>query len=335
MVNKVRRTVYYSFSKPFLITFFLMLSCSLLASFFIEYSRDKAEKNQMQYFALTKSNRIIEAVVGLLYKAEALAALVIQGDGEIKEFERIAAILITDPAIRNVLIAPNGIVSKVYPKTSNEIVVGYDLLGAGDGNREAILAKKTSTLTMGGPFKMVQGGEALVGRVPVFSDVDGKKVFWGLVSVTLAYPQALVSVNLEDIDRLGYASQIWRISPDTGEKQIILSSRPGELVNPVQRKFKLLNAQWMISIAPINNWHRNFLLLIYLSVSLFISTLVAMMAQNYFTTKQMQVEMEKMAMQDTLTGLPNRRFLFKRLNDELAFCKKIWLFFCFGLFRCG
>jgi len=121
-----------------------------------------------------------------------LSALVIQNDGEIENFKQVAAIIIDDPAILNVLIAPSGVVSDVYPLQGNEAVIGLDFFGEGAGNKEAVMAKETGQLVFGGPFDLVQGGQALVGRLPVWIDMpDGNNAFWGLVSVTLKFPQIL------------------------------------------------------------------------------------------------------------------------------------------------
>jgi sensor domain CHASE-containing protein len=38
----------------------------------------------------------------------------------------------------------------------------------------------------------VQGGQIIVGRLPVYSELaEGGRAFWGIVSVTLKYPDVL------------------------------------------------------------------------------------------------------------------------------------------------
>lgn len=294
----------------------LMLTLSVVAT--VTFYRVKSDTQQMEYLAATKSNEIIEAIYALFYKAEALSALVIQGDGEIRDLNRIAPIIINSPAIRNILLAPKGVVRYVYPFSSNENLVGFDLFGEGDGNKEALLAKNSKRLTLGGPFLGVQGGQVLVGRLPVYLVQQGEPYFWGLVSVTLNYPEALSPVRLQELDNLGFACEIWRIDPDKNEKQVILRTKAQSLYEPLEKEFSLLNARWMISIAPLTPWYRAYSLYAMLAAALLFSALIAAVAQNYWEMRQVKASLEHMAMYDSLTGLPNRRAGFERLDEILS-----------------
>lgn len=308
----------------FFLTFFvavLTLSLGIVAGF-VKYKNER-DVQQMEYLAVVKSNEIIEAIYALLYKAEALSTLVIQGNGEIRDLERIAPIIINSPVIRNILLAPNGIVSRIYPQGGNDELLGYDLLGPGEGNEEARLARDSRRLTLGGPFNPRQGGgQVLVGRLPVYAHKDGSSRFWGLVSVTLSYPEALSPVRLNELDNLGFACEIWRVNPDRAEKQIILRTKSVPLAEPFEREFSLLNARWMISISPLYPWYRQFSLYAMLVAALLFSGLIAAIAQNYWEMRQVRKSLEHMAMFDSLTGLPNRRSAFERLDLTIAECRE-------------
>ena len=304
--------------KPFIITFLLMFALSLVVVTTVTRYKITSDTRQMEFLAATKSNEIIEAIYALLYKAEALATLVIQGNGTIHEFERIAPIIINSPVIRNILLAPGGVVSRVHPTAGNERLMGFDMLGPGDGNREAILARDTQKLTLGGPFTAMQGGQVLVGRLPVFTSPNGERTFWGLVSVTLSYPEALQAVRLGDLDNLGFACEIWRINPDQQAKQIILQTRNAPLHNPLEKSFQLLNANWIISLSPLYPWYQQYSLYVMLAAALLFSALIAAIAQNYCEMREVRASLERMARYDALTGLPNRRAAFEHLEQALA-----------------
>ena len=66
-----------------------------------------------------KSIKISDVISRLLYKTQALSALVIQSNGAVRDFQRVAATIVDDPAIQNILIAPGGVVSEVYPLDGN------------------------------------------------------------------------------------------------------------------------------------------------------------------------------------------------------------------------
>lgn len=298
----------------------MFFASSLLVARFVAY-RVESDTRKMEYLAAAKSNEIIEAIYALLYKAEALSTLVIQGNGEIRDLERMAPIIINSPVIRNILLAPEGQVARVYPLESNEVLVGYDLLGPGDGNKEAKLAKETRRLTLGGPFIGVQGGQILVGRLPVFIRQEGQQKFWGLVSVTLNYPEALRPVRLNELDNLGYACEIWRINPDHNEKQIILQTASTPLSAPVEKEFALLNATWRISLAPLVPWYASLSFYTMLLGAVVFSVLSGGVAQNYWDMRQLQGILAHMALYDSLTALPNRRAAFERLHKTLADCQ--------------
>lgn len=308
--------------RSFLATFCCMLSLSLAVVTTLTLYKNKTTHQQMKFLAISKSAEIVEAIYALLYKAEALATLVIQGDGVIQDFDRIAPIIINSPVIRNIVLAPGGIVSRVYPKNSNEALPGFNLLGPqGDGNMEARLARDTRKLTLGGPFTGVQGSQILVGRLPVTINNNGQSYFWGLVSVTLNYPEALSPVRLSELDNLGYACEIWRINPDTGVKQVILNTNSRPMYKPVEREFSLLNARWIISISPLSPWYKDFSLYAMLAAATIFSLLTATVAQNYWEMRQVRTSLEYMAMYDSLTGLPNRRAAFETLESTVNECR--------------
>ncbi len=272
-----------------------ILFCSLLICISIRNKADN-EKMTMERLIMEKSVKVSEVISKLLYKTQALSALVIQNDGRIQDFERVAATIVDDPAILNILVAPAGVVSDVYPLQGNEAVMGFNMLGPGAGNREAIRAKETGELVFGGPFTLVQGGQALVGRLPVWLNVaGGGKRFWGLVSVTLKYPQALAGAALETLEKQGFAYEIWRVNPDDGKRQVVASSPNADTskVRFIEKHIPLLNADWYFRIAPVREWYEyseNWILIV---SGLAISLLIAFITRNNEELKRVKEELEK------------------------------------------
>ncbi|MDL2264315.1 CHASE domain-containing protein, partial [Synergistaceae bacterium OttesenSCG-928-I11] len=227
--------------------FFVALAlCSLMTGFTIR-NKSNLERLTMERLILEHSVKITEVISKLLHKTQALSALVIQGNGGIENFDRVAATIVDDPAILNILIAPNGVVSHVYPEEGNEKLVGFNILGGDDaGNREAVAAYESDALVFGGPFELMQGGRAMVGRLPVWIDESNNvKRFWGLVSVTLKYPEALDGAALDSIEKQGFAYEIWRINPDDGKRQVIMSGKSNvdaERFRFIEKHIPILNA---------------------------------------------------------------------------------------------
>lgn len=264
-----------------------------------------------------KSEEIHDTITRLLSKTQALAALVVQNDGRIENFERVAAALVDDAAIQNVLLAPGGVVANVYPVEGNEKVLGFDLLGPGRGNREAEIAMQKRELVFGGPFRLVQGGEAFVGRLPVFvPNGDGGRKFWGLVSVTLKYPDALNAANLEAFEYLGFPYVLWRINPDNGDRQIIAAAKGGcrEGRPFIEKRIGILNADWHFLVYCSGFWYERAEIWTMAAVSVIVSLLIASLFQQNTRLKAVKEELEAMVCSDPLTGLLNRTGLFREME---------------------
>ncbi len=293
--------------------------------FVIVTDRERTDRLSMEQEILEKTAKLTEILHRLLYKTEALAALVIQNNGEVRNFNRVASTLLDEPSMANVILAPGGVVTHVYPLQGNEAVLGLDFLDEGAGNTEAQLAKETGQLVFGGPFPLVQGGQALVGRLPVYLTAEGgEEKFWGLVSVTLKYPLVLDGLTLPLLEKQGYAFEIWRISPDTGRRQVIAASDnpSGQNARFIEKSMQILNAEWHFRLAPVRMWYQYTEIWVLLFLSIFASCLVAFVVQNNYDLKRMQGRLEEMARSDSLTGIANRRHFMDTAPAQLQYAAR-------------
>lgn len=311
-------------SKSFIVTGIVFLfAMALCIGITYAYVRNEIqlETVRMEHLALTKSNKVSGVLEKLLFKTQTLSTLVIQGNGEVEDFERTAATIIDDPCIANLILAPAGIVSMVYPLEGNEAVLGMNYFSEQAGNREAMQARDSGQLVLGGPFELMQGGQALVGRLPVFlPDASGNDSFWGMVSVTLKYPQALDGAELDQLKEQGFAFEIWRISPDTAEKQIIAKSdyEYDEHTNYVEERLPILNAEWYFKISPIRNWYQIPETWLFLLVGTLLSLLLAFLVHYSLNLQQMKRHLEDLSIRDALTGVLNRRGVFQLLESMIS-----------------
>lgn len=306
----------------------VFLVCFVICIFVtITYIQNKCQLEyvQMEHVASTKANKVNNVISKLLYRTQTLSALVIQKNGDVRNFEEVAATIIDDPAIKNVIIAPDGIVSNVYPFEGNEKVIGLDYFSDAAGNKEAAAAKQLEQLVLGGPFDLVQGGQALVGRLPVYLDGEqDEKQFWGIVSVTLSYPQALDGAELEELKEQGFAYEIWRISPDDNERQIIANSNYtyNKNANYVELPMSFFNAEWYFRLSPIRNWYQYPEMWIYTIIGFFISILIGFLVMHNYDLNQVKSDLEQLTIKDALTGVLNRRGAFQALESLLGITDK-------------
>lgn len=283
--------------------------------------RLRLEELTMERLIIDKSIKITETISSLMAKTQALAALVIQNNGIVGDFERVAATLADDPAILNLLMAPNGVVQYVYPLPGNEGVLGYDFFSEGPGNKEAQLAKDTGNLVFGGPFKLVQGGEALVGRLPVwFTDKEsGEQIFWGVVSVTLKYPEVLRGAGLSTLGLEGFAYEIWRTNPDDGQRQVIASNMENTVqgARHMETHMPILNANWYFRLMPVRAWYEYPEHWMMIAATLFVSLAMAVITHNNTELRSVKITLEDMLRTDSLTGARNRTGFFYEIRRML------------------
>lgn len=318
--KKVERYAIVSFALSFLLCFSLI--------FITIRNRSDIEKVTMEQLVTEKSIKVNEVISKLLYKTQTLAALVQQTQGNFHNFDEIAATIVDDPAIKNVLIAPGGIVSNVYPLEGNEGVIGFDMLSDSAGNREALWAIERRELFFGGPFELIQGGQALVGRMPVFfPQEDGEDALWGLVSVTLHYPEALAGAELDSLPRQGFAYEIWRINPDDGLRQTIASSSDTRNLRYIEKQITILNADWYFRLSPVRTWYQYPETWVLLAAALLVSIMIGVLTQNNIALRDMKGNLEEMVQRDSLTGCLNRKGLFFEMNRLLRLEKRFTLYY--------
>ena len=225
--------------------------------------------------------RAIERSLSATY---AVAALVRRGQGQVPDFEPIATeMLAFYPGIAALGLSPGGVVRQVVPQAGNESLLGYDQLGSVTQARETSTARDSHQLTLIGPLKLVQGGTGVVGLLPIFLNDTGRNTkFWGFSFVTLRFPQVLEVANRALIDERGYAYELWRKHPDSGERQVIDASEGSVLMDPVNAVFELPNGQWTLSISPRGGWQATQNLWAQLGVALLLSGLVSYLAWVLF-----------------------------------------------------
>jgi len=301
---------------------FSVAFCSfLICTTIIE--RINVEKIKLEQQVFEKTHLINEIITLMLYKTQALSAVIVHDDGNMDSFDIIAPSLVDDPAIQNVLLAPDGIVAKAFPFEENEKIIGWNFFDDKDGNREAMIAIERGELVLGGPIDIVQGGRAIFGRLPVFiDDPEGEKKFWGLISITLKFPQVLDHAELDIFDAYGASYELWRINPDTNEKQVMISNdnriKPGRYF--IENSVNIFNAEWYLKAALNFTWYSHPDNIALITAGLLISLIVFLVMQNNHRLKNMQNIFEQMATTDPLLGIFNRRHFMElvRMNIEKA-----------------
>ncbi len=232
--------------------FFLLVS---VPTYLVENMLLDQKKESARQASERTALKIGQHLTQALSPTYALAALIRQGNGMVNNFEEIAGELLAQiPEVSALQLAPGGMVRQTVPLTGNEQAMGLNLLTDEQRNREARLAIETRRLTLAGPFELIQGGVAIVGRLPVFHGESKPPPFWGFANVLIRLPQFTEAINLSALEAEGYSYQLWRIHPDNGERQAFAASHAPLIAEPMTSAIDVPNGRWMLSLAPADGW---------------------------------------------------------------------------------
>ena len=234
-----------------------------------------------------------------------------QGRGFVNDFNGVATQMLPFyPGISALGLSPGGVICCVVPRAGNEKSIGFNQLEDVAQNKEARRARDTGKLTLAGPVQLAQDGLGVVGRLPIFlGQGDDTQVFWGFSYVTLRFPQALESARLEMLRDRGYAYELWRKNPETGERQRIEAWKPEALRDPVGRDLELPNGAWTLSLAPTRGWVQRSGLMLEGLVGAAFSALLAYLAWLLYAMRLRDLELEALVAQRTSEILAAQRHL--------------------------
>ena len=228
----------------------------------VEYFARRAELEQERTEALNALSTVRARLEGAI-NANALAAhglaAVIGARPEIDqtEFSKIARALVEGHlALRNIVAAPDLVVTLVHPIAGNEAVIGLDYQKH-PGQRSSVLrVKETGKPLVAGPLPLVQGGTGVIVREPVFVPEGlpgGGSRFWGIVSVVMDADELYHHGGLHEIDPSLRVAL--RGTDGTGADGPVFLGDPSVFDRePITRDIALPGGSWRIAAVPAAGW---------------------------------------------------------------------------------
>jgi len=302
--------------------FVTLFALGLGAVFWADQAEVEAHKREAVEAASLHGHLLQQQLVRSLSATYALAAVMRQGHGEIHEFEELAKeMLVMYGGLSSLQLAPNGVISRIVPIQGNEAAIGHNLLGDPERNREAFLAMESRALTLAGPFELRQGGQAVVGRLPVFLDVQKPaEHFWGFVTAVVRIPDLLRASALGDDRSRGHEFVLTKMHPDRGDRQVIWASGKVVLDDPVSFRIAVPNGEWTLEVARVDSWHSPVTTLAWLGGAvLLISVLSAFLAYQVLRQPlrmSEEIEARTAALNESNESLKTE--IFQHWQTELA-----------------
>lgn len=289
---------------------FVILSGALILHFEkvrIQQMKDRIENiADENIFSLHKN---IDQILALSYPLSTM----VQEEGNMNHFQFSAEKLLENyPLISHIAWAPNGIIEHVVPLSGNEKALGLNLLSDPKQKEEALLAHKTGKMTLAGPLQLVQGGEALVSRFPIYRGTENR--FFGFLFIAIRFPDIISATFIDKLKEEGYQYVLSRININTGKEQIIAASGTDKLKQPVEKTIDIPNGQWTLRIAPINGWHNQWLIAITSILGAFIGFLLGYIVKQYIQLRNYRNSLETLVQKRTSEILSTKRQLRMLLN---------------------
>ena len=238
-----------------------------------------------------------------------------------EDFSKLAEMIPNENGVVKAFeIAPNGIVSTVYPQEGNEVVAGLDVLTVDEGHFDANLAKDTNEYTLGGPYELKQGGKGALLFNPVYQkDASGNENFWGFVALIIDWDRFIEQIGLDKLNDASYSYEIWKNEGNTSNRVVLAKSGNDLSKNCLTVECDIPNCTWYFDIEPEGGWIPwtqwvATAILSYL-LSLMVATLFYLYSSKKYQQEQYAIQLEKSAEQARNANEAKTRFLFNMSHD--------------------
>ena len=299
---------------------------TFLAAFFIGvfllYNLEKDEKTTGKYMAQITEKRVRARLDQYIMLSDLLGNYISAGENlDENTFSELAEkIPNEDGVIKAFELAPEGIVTDIYPKQGNEGAFGLDMLQEHERKKDAVLAKESGKYTLGGPYQLKQGGTGALLFNPVYQDNNSDDGgFWGFVILVIDWNRFLGEINLDYLSDADFCYRIWTYNRDSSDRIILAESQGDMPDNILTVECAVPNNTWYFDIIPSEGWSPRsyWIMCIVISYvfSLLIATVFYLISSKKHRERQYEAELEKAAEQAKNANEAKTRFLFNMSHD--------------------
>ena len=246
---------------------------------------------------------------------DTLEEIAISANGEIDNFQKVAQNLMAD-FIQSIQIAPDGVVTDIYPEAGNE-AGKIDLIHDESRGEICRYGRDKNIVTMQGPFDLKQGGQGIAIRNPVYLEgADGSPVFWGFTIVIIRVPE-IFTESIQSLTKFGYDySLIKTVSPLSDDTEIVSSS--GNIMkNPITFEFEFGGCLFDFEVMPADGWSHGWNVFPQLFLGICVILLLTGLTVGILVIERHRDTLKKMAITDPLTGLLNRKGFDEQLKKVM------------------
>lgn len=254
--------------------------------------------------AVTYGQRIENDIENGIEITDTLKQLLINGNGQIINFSKVAENLMSY-SIQSVQLAPNGVVTDIYPEEGNE-AGKIDLLKDSKRGEISNYAKDHNITIIQGPIKLKQGGSGLVVRNPIYlEDKNGQEYFWGFTIAVLRVPE-IFEDSTNALSKFKYNYRLSREASVLDKKYVEVDANCDKMIRPVTYDLTVGKEKWKLQIMPRAGWSNSKTLYLIFFGGLSLVLLLTGLTTLLFLLDERRVELKELANKDGLTKLYNR-----------------------------
>ena len=285
---------------------------------FIAYQADSQSKEQRRITAQlnveTYGERIKNEITNGIAITDTLQQVLISGNGEFDHFDTIAKNIISD-YIESVQLAPDGIVTDIYPAAGNE-AGKIDLIHDKERGEISCYARDNHTFIIQGPFELKQGGHGIAVRNPLFlKDESGDEYFWGFTIAILRVPD-IFSDSISALSNFGYEYKLSKTASPWDDNYKVVHQSDGQMTSPVSYNFAIGEENWKIEIMPKIGWKDTAFVAVLIGFFTSIVVILSGLTWVWLSSKETKNKFQALAHMDSLTNIYNR-YGFDELVEKM------------------
>jgi diguanylate cyclase (GGDEF)-like protein len=154
--------------------------------------------------------------------------------------------------LRSVAAAPDMVIQMTYPVSGNQAVIGMDYRDVPSQWPAVRRVIETGRVNLAGPIDLVQGGQGLVGRFPVFTGDGDNRRLWGVVAAVIDIPRLYADSGLFEATKWLDISLTG--TNGTGAEGELFFGEPPDLSEAVISRISLPSGAWQIAAVPKAGW---------------------------------------------------------------------------------
>ncbi|MBD3668602.1 MAG: sensor domain-containing diguanylate cyclase [Kangiella sp.] len=303
--------------------FYLVTTITLLEYFLESYKEDvsnEARQDFSEEFLLVRA-KIESSLYSDVFIANGMVTVLSVNKGlALDNFEAFAKALIQNGRyIRNIGVSEGYIISKVYPFKGNEKAIGFDFRSKPEQLETVDNARLSKSVVLAGPLELVQGGQAIIARFPVYNDFPMNTNYWGGVSIVINVEALFEEAGLNNLVEK-HDVAIRGLDGTGAEGAIFLGEQAVFEDADITSVIEIPGGSWLIAAKSELMQPRAIAnsILIYRMMGYSIIILVLITILLLYRSYHMA---HRASIIDELTGLRNRRYAFNLL-EKLTQLKK-------------